>query len=117
MTQKKVVYSEIALNKRKTIKKDIKDRYGKERADKFSKHISQTIAKLKQFPELGSSMRNKYGLDCDYYVLFIEHNYFIYRIMDERILILEIFNECEDFMRQMFGIVTTQQETLDYWDE
>lgn len=50
MTQKKVVYSEIALNKRKTIKKDIKDRYGKERADKFSKHISQTIAKLKQFP-------------------------------------------------------------------
>ena len=30
MTQKKVVYSEIALNKRITIKKDITDRYGKE---------------------------------------------------------------------------------------
>ena len=75
------------------------------------------LAKLKQFPEMGSSMRNKYGLDCDYYVIFIEHNYFIYRITDEMILILEIFNEREDFMRQMFGIVTTPQETLDYWGE
>ncbi|MBO5152907.1 MAG: type II toxin-antitoxin system RelE/ParE family toxin [Eubacterium sp.] len=117
MIQKKVVYSEIALNKRKAIKEDIKDRYGKERADKFSEHISKTIAKLKQFPEMGSSMRNQYGLDCDYYVLFIEHNYFIYRITYEMILILEIFNEREDFMRQLFGIVTTPQETLDYWGE
>ncbi len=117
MIQKKVLYSEIALKKRKAIKKDIKDRYGKERADKFSEHISKTIAKLKQFPEMGSSMRNKYGLDCDYYVIFIEHNYFIYRITDEMILILEIFNEREDFMRQMFCIVTTPQETLDYWGE
>lgn len=27
------------------------------------------------------------------------------------------FNEKEDFMRQMFGIVTTSQETIDYWGE
>ena len=27
-------------------------------------------------------MRDKYDLDCDYYMLFIEHNYFIYRILD-----------------------------------
>lgn len=117
MMQKKIVYSEIALSKRKAIKKNIKDRYGKERADKFSAHISQTIAKLKQFPEMGVSMREKYELDCDYYMLFIDHNYFIYRITDELILILEIFNEKEDFMRQMFGIVTTSQETLDYWGD
>lgn len=51
----------------------------------------------------------------DYYMLFIEHNYFIYRITDE--MILEIFNEKEDFMRQMFGIVTTSQDTIDYWGE
>lgn len=77
MTRKKIVYSEIALKKRKAIKRNIKDLYGKERADKFSANISKTIAQLKQYPEMGSSMRNKYGLDCDYYVLFIEHNYFI----------------------------------------
>lgn len=52
-------------------------------------------------------MREKYDLDCEYHMLFIEHNYFIYRIMDDMIMILEIFNEKEDFMYQLFGIVTT----------
>lgn len=117
MTGRKIAYSEIALSKRKAIKEDIKEIYGKERADKFSKHISKCIAELKKFPELGISLRDKYDLDCDYYMIFIEHNYFIYRILDELILVLEIFNEKEDFMYQLFGVVTTSQDTLDYWDE
>lgn len=117
MMQRKIVYSEIALSKRKAIKKEIKDNYGKERADRFSAHISKMLAELKRFSDMGVSMRAKYGLDCDYYMLFIEHNYFIYRITDEMIMILEIFNEKEDFIRQMFGIVTTSQETIDYWGE
>jgi plasmid stabilization system protein ParE len=117
MRPRKIAYSAIALSKRKTLKKEIKEKYGRERADKFSNHISRTIAELKTFPEMGVSMRQKYDLDCDYYVLFIEHNYFIYRILDDIILILEIFNEKEDFVYQMFGIVTTTQETIDYWNE
>ena len=68
MTGRKIAYSEIALSKRKAIKMEIKDRYGKERADKFSEHISKSIAKLKNFPELGASLRDKFDLDCDYYI-------------------------------------------------
>lgn len=34
MIQRKIVYSEISLLKRKAIKKNIKDNYGKERADR-----------------------------------------------------------------------------------
>lgn len=117
MKRRKIAYSEIALSKRKAIKKDIKERYGKERADKFSKHISKSIAELKKFPELGVPLREKYDYDCDYYMFFVGHNYFIYRILDDLILILEIFNEKEDFMYQLFGVVTTSQDTLDYWDE
>lgn len=117
MMQRKIAYSDIALSKRKSIKRNIKEKYGKERADKFSKHISKTIAKLKRYPELGVSLREKYDLDCDYYTLFLEHNYFIYSIYEDMIMILEIFNEKEDFMYQLFGIVTTSQDTLDYWDE
>ena len=117
MKLRKISYSPIALSKRKAIKKEIKEKYGQERANKFSEHISRMIAELKKFPEMGVSMRQKYNLDCDYYMLFIEHNYFIYRILDDMILILEVFNEKEDFMYQMFGIVTITQETLDYWGE
>ncbi|MCI9175318.1 MAG: type II toxin-antitoxin system RelE/ParE family toxin [Lachnospiraceae bacterium] len=117
MKPRKIAYSEIALSKRKEIKKEIKSKFGKVRASEFSRRITKTIAGLKQFPNMGISLREKYGLDCDYYMLFIEHNYFIYRIMDDIILILEIFNEKEDFMYQLFGINTTSQETLDYWGE
>lgn len=117
MIQRKIAYSEIALSKRRAIKQEIKEKYGKERANKFSRNVSETIAKLKQFPEMGVSLREKYDLDCDYYMLFIEHDYFIYRIMNNMVLILEIFNEKEDFMFQLFGIVTTSQDTLDYWGE
>lgn len=45
MIQRKIAYSEIALSKRKAIKRDIKEKYGRERADKFSRHISETVAK------------------------------------------------------------------------
>ena len=47
MIRRKIAYSEIALSKRKAIKKDIKEKYGKECADKFSRYISETIAELK----------------------------------------------------------------------
>lgn len=117
MIKRKIAYSETALLKRKAIKRDIKEKYGKERANEFSKNISKSIAELKEFPELGVSLREKFNLDCDYYMLFIEHNYFVYRIQDDLILILEIFHEKEDFMFQLFGVITTSQDTLDYWGE
>ena len=48
---------------------------------------------------------------------YLKYDTVIYRITDEMIMILEFFNEKEDFIRQMFGILTTTQETLDYWGE
>lgn len=117
MKIKKIAYSAIALSKRKAIKRDIKGKHGQYVADRVSKHISKALSELKQFPEMGISMREQYDLDCDYYMFFVEKNYFIYRILDDMIMILEIFNEKEDFMYQLFGIVTTSQETIDYWGE
>lgn len=32
------------------------------------------------------------------------------------VIILEMFNKKEDFMKKLFGIVTTSQEKIDYWD-
>lgn len=117
MKRKKIAYSAVALSKRKAIKRDVKAKHGQNVADRVSNHISQALAELKEFPEMGIPMREQYDLDCDYYMLFVEKNYFIYRILDDMIMILEIFNEKEDFMYQLFGIVTTNQETIDYWGE
>ena len=117
MKLRKIVYSAIALSKRKAIKREVKDKHGQTVADRVAKHISEALSELKKFPEMGISMREQYDLDCDYYMFYIEKNYFVYRILDDMIMILEIFNEKEDFMYQLLGIVTTSQETIDYWGE
>ena len=33
------------------------------------------------------------------------------------IRIINLYHEKEDFMWQLFGIDTTPQDTIDYWDE
>lgn len=117
MKLKKLIYSATARTKRIAIKKEVKEKYGQSVADRVSEHIGKALAELKKYPEMGISMREQYHLDCDYYVLFVEHNYFIYRILEDGIMVLEVFHEKEDFLYQMFGIVTTTQETIDYWGE
>lgn len=41
MMQRKIAYSEIALSKRKKLKRELKEKYGKAYADKFSKNVSK----------------------------------------------------------------------------
>lgn len=60
MNLKKITYSSVALTKRKAIKRDIKEKHGQHTADRVSKHISDVLAKLKRFPEMGESMRKQY---------------------------------------------------------
>lgn len=80
--------------------------------------ITNGIRQLEAFPQSGTRISSQYDIECDYSYIFVEHNYFFYRIKDkDTILILEMFHEKEDFMRKLFGIVTTSQETIDYWGE
>ncbi len=52
-----------------------------------------------------------------YYVIYSHKNYFLYYIEDEQVNVMEMYDEREDFARTMFGIISTAQEMLDYWDE
>ena len=52
-----------------------------------------------------------------YYVIYSHKNYFLYYIEGNQVNVMEMYDEREDFARTMFGIITTTQETLDYWDE
>lgn len=81
-------------------------------------NITNGIRQLEIFPQLGTRISAHYDIECDYSYIFVENNYFFYRMKGkDTILILEMFNEKEDFMWKLFGIVTTSQETIDYWDE
>lgn len=58
-----------------------------------------------------------YDMECDYRYLYVGHNYLFYRIERDKIVIVEMFNDREDFMYKLFGVNTETQESTDYWEE
>lgn len=114
----KLEYSQAVRKKLKTLRDELTQNYGEDHAKKIMCNITKGIRRLESFPQSGTKISSQYGIKCDYSYLFIERNYFFYRIKNkDTILILEMFHEKEDFMRKLFGIVTTSQETIDYWKE
>ncbi|MCM1257623.1 MAG: type II toxin-antitoxin system RelE/ParE family toxin [Roseburia sp.] len=111
-------YSQIVRRKLKQLRNELTQNYGEMNSKKIIGNIMNHIRRLETFPQSGTKISSRYDIECDYSYLFVEHNYFFYRIKDkDTILILDMFHEKEDFMRKMFGITTTSQETIDYWGE
>ena len=114
----KLEYSQVVRRKLKKLRNELTQNYGEDNSKKIMRNITRGIRKLQTYPQSGTKISSQYDIECDYSYIFLEHNYFFYRIKDKNtILILEMFHEKEDFMRKLFGIVTTSQETLDYWGE
>ncbi len=114
----KVEYSQIVRKKLKRLRDDLTQNYGEHTSKKVMGKMMKEVRLLETFPQSGVKISSQYDIDCDYMYIFIEHNYFFYRIKDsDTIIILEMFHENEDFMRKLFGIVTTSQDTIDYWGE
>ena len=114
---KQIKYTPDAADKLKAINNDISVRYGKEKAKRIVGMITKAIRGLAINEKQGPAVEGMFGVDSDYRYLFVSRNYVFYRIENECIRIINIYNEKEDFMWQLFGIDTTPQETLDYWDE
>ena len=114
----KLEYSQIVRRKMKILHADLVWEYGEEKAAAIISKVMKGVRRLEIFPDVGTRVSALYDVKCDYSYVFVEHNYFFYRMKDEgAVLVLDMFNEKEDFMRQLFGIVTTPQETIDYWRE
>lgn len=114
---KKVEYSQIVRRKLKALRVRLTSEFGSEVSRKSLKQITDAARGLENFAEKGVSVSSMYDIDCDYRYLYVGHNYLFYRIEKDKIIIAEMFDEREDFMYKLFGISTTSQESLDYWDE
>jgi len=79
--------------------------------------ITRSVRDLELFELKGMAVSDMYNVDCDYRYFYTNHHYIFYRIEEEQIIIVEMFDEREDFMRKLFGIDTTSQETHLFWNE
>ena len=65
---------------------------------------------LAQFEEMGVALTNLYGIKTNYRYLYIKPNFIFYRIERERMIIMNLFHEEEDYMTKLFGESSFLQE-------
>lgn len=114
---KKVEYSQVVKRKLKALRVRLTSEFGSLVSRKSLKQITDAVRDLENFAEKGVSVSSMYDIDCDYRYLYVGHNYLFYRIEKDKIIIVEMFDDREDFMYKLFGVSTTSQESLDYWNE
>ena len=114
---RKLEYSQIVRRKLKELKAELVDKYGDEFASKSIKEMTTALRRLEQFADSGVRTAEMYDIDTDYYYVFVRHNYFIYRIEPQKIIVAQMFNEREDFMMKLFGMSGRTQESIDYRGE
>jgi len=114
---KRIYYAPDAADKLRAINRDILLQYGSQKAKMIMGKLTGAIRGLTANEEFGPSGVERFGVSCDYRYLFVVRNYVFYRAEDDCIRIINIYHEREDFMWLLFGINTTPQETIDYWEE
>ena len=83
----------------------------------MKKTITKRIRDLAENEYIGESVEALFGIPTDYRVLFVAKNYIFYRITDCEILIINVYNEREDFIFKLFGISSIDDDAEAYWDE
>ena len=114
---KKLKYSPDYTEKMWELKKYLEFQFGGDVRKKIIKEIGSRVRSLREHEQIGISVRDMYGVDTDCLCVFVAKNYVFYRIEPDCIYVVNIYNEREDFMMDLFGIKTTSQETEDYWGE
>jgi hypothetical protein len=105
----KIKYSPDVREKLRQIKKDA----GVKIVGKITKGIKSISDNPRKCPTVESIL----GIPSPYFFLYVEHHFVFYRLDDKIIYVTTIYNERENFMREMFGIRLRTQESIDYWGE
>ena len=113
-----IEYSQIARRKLKELREYLRREYGEAISSKIVKGITEKVRGLSMFPEKGVSISKLYdSIETDYYYLFVNQNYIVYRFDDKQVVVAQVFNEKEDFMKTLFGVSGRTQESIDFWGE
>ena len=98
-------YTPKARNDLLQIKESIIEKFDDENlAKKILRKMTETVRQLITFPYLGQELSGITGIYTEYRCLFCEKNYVFYRVEKERICVIRILNEKQDYMRILFGI-------------
>lgn len=99
-------YTPKARNDLLQIKESIIEKFDDEDlAKKILRKMTETVRQLITFPYLGQELSGITGIYADYRCLFCEKNYVFYRIEADRVCVIRVLNERQDYMRILFGVL------------
>ena len=99
-------YTPKARNDLLQIKESIIEKFDDENlAKKILRKMTETVRQLITFPYLGQELSGITGIYTDYRCLFCEKNYVFYRIEADRVCVIRVLNERQDYMRILFGVL------------
>ena len=99
-------YTPKARNDLLQIKESIIEKFDDENlAIEVLKKITKVVRQLVMFPYLGQELSGITGIYTDYRCLFCEKNYVFYRIEADRVCVIRVLNERQDYMRILFGVL------------
>lgn len=74
-------------------------------ADTIIYKMTRSIRQLEQFPLKGHPLTNMIDVPTDYLYFITEKNYVFYRTEAQRVKVVRILNERQNFMHILFGII------------
>ena len=105
-----IYYTPRARNDLVNIKESVIENFDDENlAIEVLKKIIKVVRQLVMFPYLGQELSGITGIYTEYRCLFCEKNYVFYRVEEERICVIRVLNEKQDYMRILFGVSETEE--------
>ena len=112
-----LVYSPLVKKKMKMLKTWLTEKFDEKTAKKVLSGIISDADILVENEKCGVNISVMYSIDTEYWYLFSHQHYLIYRLEPEKVIIVQMFHEREDFMMKLFGVSGRTQDSIDYWGE
>ncbi|WMM25835.1 type II toxin-antitoxin system RelE/ParE family toxin [Tissierella sp. MB52-C2] len=106
----KVEYSPLVLEDLERISGYITENWGKNVANRILKKIISDIRRLEQYPLSGVSLDKIIDVRTEYRYLFSEKNYIFYYLEYDKIRIVRVLNEKQDYIHHLFGVSSELDE-------
>lgn len=99
----KLEYSPMAQDDLQYLREYLIDNFGEAIAIKILKKMISDIRKLEEYPLLGVNLGKLIDVPTDYRYLLTEKNYVFYHLELDKIRVVRVLNEQQDYMTQLFG--------------
>ena len=104
MSMPRVEYAPRALDDLRRIREYISVNWGEEAATRILRKITSDIRRLEEYPVSGVDLGKMIDVPTEYRYLFSQKNYIFYRLDLDKIRIIRVLNEVQDYMEQLFEI-------------